>query len=135
MNKMIIRPIGIAVTPGTSVNITIPEIYLRNGKIDTLLFELTEPQRVIFLTREGNEPVTIINGVGGTTIALETSSANRFFSDRLFLGFKYRLKYGNDGAAISDNTAGAVEHFINLNTPNFAKPYNPQGLTTPPPTA
>ena len=128
---MIIKPISLKVIHDVCVEITIPQIYLNNGQMHTLAFELTKPLEQMFKTRTGKETVVIINGVDGNKIALETRAGNRFFSDRLFLCRSYRLIYGNDGAANSHNTSGGVEHFINLDTPRTALPYNPHGLDTP----
>ena len=126
-----IRPIALTITSGTSVAITIPGQYLRDGKRFILEFVLSEPDRVSFRDLiEGNEIVTIVNGIGGTAYVLEDYKADVFYSDRLILGYCYKLIWGNNGAV--STTAGALGHFINVNTPHCCRPYNPANDAIPP---
>lgn len=128
-----IIPIALTITSGVSVAITIPEQFLKNGKHFNLLFCLSCPDEVKFRDLiEGNEPVTIINGVGGTAYILENSAANIFYADRLHLGFCYRLRWGNNGPANTAGTTGLVAHFLNLNTPCCARGFDPANTVIPP---
>ena len=128
---MRIRPIALTITSSTSVIITIAPQFLRPGRHFDLEFCLGEPDRVAFRdTVEGNEVVTILNGIGGTEYALETKSANVFYADRLHIGYIYRLVWNNNGAV--STTAGGLAHFLNLNTPHCSRPYNPANTVVPP---
>lgn len=127
-----LRPIDLTITSGTSVIITIPEVFLKDGKYFDLIFCLTEAERVKFRDLiVGNEVVTIQNGVGGTAYVLEDNKADIFYADLLRLGWCYRLRWGNNGAATTDGTTGLVGHFLNLNTPCCARKYNPANTAIP----
>lgn len=135
MNKCTIklRPIDITVTSGTSVVITVPEVFLKDGKHFDLLFCLSEAEKVKFFDLiTGTEVVTIRNGVDGNDYVLEDKNADIFYADLLRLGFCYRLRYGNNGPASTLGTTGLVAHFINLNTPCCARRYNPANTIIPP---
>ena len=70
INVETITNIALKVTSGASVIITIPAQYLKDGKFFDLEFVLSKPDRVAFRDLiEGNEIVTIINGVGGAEYA------------------------------------------------------------------
>lgn len=128
-----IRPIDLTIISGTSVTITIPPQFLKNGKFFDLEFCLSEPDRVAFRDLiEGIEVVTIQNGVSGVSYVLENSTGNTFYSDRLHIGFCYRLKWGNNGPSIQTGQESGIAHFINLNTPCCARPYDPANNTIPP---
>jgi len=132
MEDRLLRPIDITVTSGTSVVITIPEVFLRNGRHYSLLFDLTGPELVKFRDLiEGNEVVTIKNGVSGNACVLMCSSGNIFYADRLHLGRCYRLRYGNNGPANTGGTSGGVRHFIALNTPRCARGFDPANNVIP----
>jgi hypothetical protein len=132
MEITIIKPIDITVNSGASVIITIPPQYLKDGKKFILDFVLSEPDKVKFRDLiEGIEIVTIVNGVGGTEYVLEDYKGDIFYADRLFLCYKYKLIWGNNGAI--STTAGMLAHFINVNTPcHCARPYNPANDIIPP---
>jgi len=132
MENRPIRPIDITVVSGSSVVITIPEVFLRNGKHYSLLFELTPPELVKFHDLiTGSEVVSIKNGVCGESCVLMCSTGNIFYADRLHLGRCYRLRYGNNAPANTEGTAGGVKHFINLNTPHCARGYDPANNVIP----
>lgn len=128
-----LKPIDIAVVSGVSVTITVPEVFLRDGKCFDLLFCLHEPDRVKFCDLiEGNEVVTIQNGVGGISYVLEDKNGDTFYADLLRLGFCYVLRFGNNGPSIQTGQVSGIAHFINLNTPCCARRFNPANTTIPP---
>lgn len=128
-----VKPIALTVVSGVSVVITIPQIFLKDGKCFNLLFCLNEADKVKFKDLiTGIEVVTIQNGVDGTANVLEDNVADIFYSDLLKLGWCYRLRYGNNGPANSVGTAGGVAHYLNLNTPCCARRYNPANTVIPP---
>lgn len=132
-HKNTIEPISLTVISGTSVIITIPEQFLKDGKCFNLLFCLSRPDLVKFKDLiTGTEVVTIQNGVGGTSYVLEDKNADIFYADLLCLGFCYRLKFGNNGPAVQAGTVGLIAHFLNLNTPCCARKFNPANTTIPP---
>lgn len=128
-----LRPIDITVVSGTSVVITIPEVFLKDGKCFDLLFCLSEAELVKFRDLiTGTEVVTIQNGVGGISYVLEDNSADIFYADLLRIGWCYRLRFGNNGPAVQTGTVGLIAHFLNLNTPCCARKYNPANTAIPP---
>jgi len=132
MQNRPIHPIDITVTSGSSVVITIPEVFLRNGKHYSLLFELTPPELVKFHDLiTGSEVVKIKNGVSGDAYVLMCSAGNIFYADRLHLGRCYRLRYGNNAPENTAGTSGGVKHFINLDTPRCARGYDPANNMIP----
>lgn len=127
-----IKPIDITVTSGTSVVITIPEQFLKDGKFFNLLFCLSDADLVEFRDLiTGTEVVTIQNGVGGTAYVLEDNTADIFYADLLRLGWRYRIRWGNNGPATTDGTIGLVGHFLNFNTPCCARKFNPANTVIP----
>ena len=132
MEAKCIRPIALTVVSGVSATIVIPEQFLKDGKFFNLSFVLSEVDRMTFRDLiEGNEVVSIMNGVGGTSYVLENSVADIFYSDRLHIGYCYRIRWGNNGAASSDGTTGLVQHFLCLNTPCCSRPFNPANNAVP----
>lgn len=130
--KCYVEPIDITVVSGTSVVITIPQVFLKDGCFLNLKFCLNKPDLIEFRDLiVGTEVVTIQNGVGGTAYVLEDNTADIFYADLLKLGWCYRLKFGNNGPANSLGTAGGVAHFLNLNTPCCARKYNPANTAIP----
>lgn len=130
---MKIRPIEFDVVSGTSATITIPPQFLKNGKFFDLEFCLSKPDWVKFRDLiEGIEVVFIKNGCTGISYVLENSTGNIFYSDRLHLGFCYRIRWGNNGPASTAGTTGGVQHFINLNTPCCARGFDPENKVIPP---
>jgi hypothetical protein len=128
-----IRPIALTIISGTSVTITIPPQFLKPGKHLDLDFCLSEPDIVQFRDLiEGNEAVTIMNGVGGIVYILENSLADIFYADRLHIGYCYRLRWSNNGPANQTGTTGLIGHFLNLNTPKCARGFNPANTMIPP---
>lgn len=128
-----LRPIDITVTSGVSVVITIPEVFLKDGKFFNLLFCLSEAEKVKFRDLiTGVEVVTIKNGVSGNAYVLEDNTADIFYADLLRLGWCYRIRWGNNGPANTTGTTGLVGHFLNLNTPCCARKYNPANTSIPP---
>lgn len=128
-----LKPIDITVVPGTSVVITVPEQFLKDGKCFDLLFCLSEADRVKFRDLiTGTEVVTIQNGVGGISYVLEDKNADTFYADLLQLGFCYVLRFGNNGPSIQTGQVSGIAHFINLNTPCCARRYNPANTVIPP---
>lgn len=126
------RPIDLTITSGVSVVITIPEVFLKDGKFFDLLFCLTEAQRVKYRDLIiGTEVVTIQNGVAGNAYVMEDNTADIFYADLLRLGWCYRIRWGNNGPAATDGTTGLVGHFLNLNTPCCARKYNPANTVIP----
>lgn len=131
-NCKTLRPIDLTITSGTSVVITIPEVFLKDGKFFDLLFCLTDAERVKFRDLiVGTEAVSIRNGVAGNAYVLEDSAGDIFYADLLRLGWCYRIRWGNNGPATTDGTAGLVGHFLNLNTQCCARKYNPANTATP----
>lgn len=131
MERKCLKPIDITVVSGTSVTITIPEIFLRKGKIHTLVFCLTEAEFVKFKSVIGTEVVLIQNGAGGISYVLEDNSGDIFYADKLLIGFEYRIKFGNNGPAVQTGSVGLISHFINLNTPCCSRAYDPGNTTVP----
>lgn len=131
-NNNTVEPIDITVVSGTSVTITIPPVFLKDGCFINLLFCLSKPDLVAFRDLiVGTEVVTIQVGVGGTAYVMEDNTAGIFYADLLQLGWCYRLKWGNNGPANSLGTAGGVAHFFNCNTPCCARKYNPANTAIP----
>lgn len=128
-----LRPIDLTITSGTSVIITVPEIFLKDGKFFDMPFCLTEADEVKFRDLIiGTEVVSIKNGVTGTAYVLEDSTGDIFYADLLRLGWCYRIRWGNNGPADTAGTTGLVGHFLNLNTPCCARKYNPANTVIPP---
>lgn len=128
-----LRPIDITVVSGVSVIITIPEVFLKDGKCFNLLFCLSEAELVKFKDLiTGIEVVSIQNGVGGITYVLEDNAADIFYADLLRIGWCYRLRFGNNGPAVQTGTVGLIAHFIALNPPCCARKYNPANTAIPP---
>ena len=131
MQNRPIRPIAIKVISGSSVVITIPEVFLRNKKHFSVLFELQEPDKVKFLDEiEGNEKVLFQNGIGGNSYIAEAPSSI-MYADRLRLGHCYRMCWENNGAASTSGNAGGVQHFSVKNAPCCARPFNPANRVIP----
>lgn len=131
--KNTVEPIDITITSGTSVVITIPPVFLKDGCHLNLLFCLTRPDFVKFKDLiTGTEVVTIKNGVAGDEYVLEDKKADIFYADSLCIGYCYRLVWGNNGPANTQGTTGLVGHFLNLNTPCCARKFNPANTTIPP---
>jgi hypothetical protein len=129
---MRIRPIALTVVSGVSVVITMPPQFLKSGKHFDLEFILSEPDRIKYRDLiEGTEVVTIMNGIGGAAYVLENNLADIFYSDLLRLGYIYRLRWSNNGAANTAGTTGLVGHFLNLNTPCCARRFNPANTVVP----
>lgn len=128
-----LKPIDITVVSGVSIIITIPEVFLKDGKCFNLLFCLTDAELVKFKDLiTGIEVVSIQNGVGGITYVLEDNVADIFYADLLKIGWCYRIRFGNNGPAVQTGTVGLIGHFLNLNTPCCARKYNPANTVIPP---
>lgn len=131
--KNTLEPIDITVTSGTSVVITIPPVFLKDGCHLNLLFCLTKPDLVKFRDLiVGTEVVTIQNGVAGDSFVLEDKKADIFYADSLVIGYCYRLVWGNNGPSIQTGQVGGIGHFLNLNTPCCARKFNPANTVIPP---
>lgn len=127
-----LTPIDLIVTSGTSVVIVVSQVFLKDGKFFNMPFCLSEANRVKFRDLiTGTEVVTIQNGVAGNAYVLEDNTADIFYADLLRLGWRYRVRWGNNGPATTDGTTGLVGHFLNLNTPCYARKYNPANTTIP----
>lgn len=126
------KPIALTVVSGTSVTITIPEVFLKDGCFLNLEFCLAKPDLVKYKDLIiGNEVVLIQNGIGGTSYVVEDKKADIFYADSLILGYCYRLVWGNNGPATTDGATGLVAHFLNLNTPCCARKFNPANVVIP----
>lgn len=123
-NCNILEPIDIIVTAGTSVTVVIPEITLFDKRCFTLVFYLTRPEIERLRLAVGTEPVLIQNGVGGTAFPLEDCAADVFYANELILGYKYRIRFGNNGATTVAGVGG-LSHYINLNTPCCKRQIDP----------
>lgn len=131
-NCKTLKPIDLIVTSGTSVVIVVPEVFLKDGRFFNLLFCLSDANKVKFRDLiTGTEVVTIQNGVAGTAYVLEDNTADIFYADLLRLGWCYRIRWGNNGPAVTAGTTGLVGHFLNLNTPCCARKYNPANTVIP----
>lgn len=127
-----LKPIDLIIISGTSVTIVVAEVFLKDGKFFNMPFCLSDANKVKFRDLiVGTEVVTVRNGVGGTEYVLEDSTADIFYADLLLLGWCYRVRWGNNGAANTTGTTGLVGHFLNLNTPCCARKYNPANTTLP----
>lgn len=128
-----LRPIDITVTSGTSVAITVPEQFLKDGRFFRLIFCLSQPDLVKFRDLiTGTEVVTIVNGVGGNAYVMLDRFADILYADLLHLGREYCIVWGNNGPADSQGTTGLVAHFLCVNSPCCARRFNPANTVIPP---
>ena len=121
---MNVKPIKLVVNPSKDVIITVPKMCLKNGCHLNLCFILHCENLEEYRKITGIEVVKIQNGENGKIYILEDNKANIFYADLLLLNYKYRLRFGNNGA-VDINGKGGLGHFLNLNTPCCARPYDP----------
>ena len=121
---MNVKPIKLVVDCGKSVIVTVPKMCLKNGCHLNLCFILKCENLEEYRKITGIEIVKIQNGENGKVYILEDNKANVFYADLLLLRYDYRLRFGNNGATDKDGKGG-LGHFLNLNTPCCARPYDP----------
>lgn len=120
----ILRVLDIIVTAGTSVTIIIPDITLYDKRMFTLDFCLTRPQVEKLRLSQGTEPVFIRDGISGSDFPLEDCAGDQFFSNSLLPGYKYRIRFGNNGPVDAVGTGG-LSHYLNINTPCCKRQIDP----------
>jgi len=123
-NCNVLRVLDIIVTAGTSVTIIIPDITLFDKRMFTLDFCLTRPQIEKLRLAQGTEPVFIRDGVSGSDFILEDCAGDIFYSNSLIPNYKYRIRFGNNGP-IDETGTGALNHYININTPCCKRQIDP----------
>ena len=114
---MKLKPIKLEVSPGTKVTIIVPDVHLHKGKEFDLVFFLTCPAAQTYSTITSTEAVYI--QTGGVDYQLLDKAADIFYGGLLHRDRCYRIRFGNNGLP------GKVKHFINLDSPRCARPYDP----------